>query len=756
MISVVGLAQSPVAGTHGQPTAAERMGERLRSIYESNDFKADPNKPAERAKYYEQLLKQPLSLPDRTTVALELANEQLRVGDSAASIATLKALQEKLTEGKLALPAAVDEQLHRELAIAYLRLGEQQNCLGSSAAGMGAMEAMGHKGHSPLACLYPLSPEAQHSLKEGAEGAVREYLALLKLKPESNLYKWLLTIACQQLGGKKACREVPAEDLIPASLADSEYDIGYFPNVAQVAGIDSVTRSGGALVEDFDGDGLLDVLLSSVGPLDPMHLFHNNGDGTFTDVTEKAGLKGEMGGLNLVETDYNNDGRPDVLVLRGAWWEKFGCYPPSLLRNNGDGTFTDVTEEAGLLKDTAHPTQAAAWADYDGDGWLDLFLAHESKPNDPHPSQLFHNNRDGTFTLVSPDNSGIPANLGFVKGVTWGDYNRDGRPDLYVAAMSGRSYLFRNDGPADAGKPDGMHWKFTDVTEAAGLGGYRNSFPTWFFDYDNDGWPDIFAGGYSSSSMEDVGAFQAGKPQPGSLPRLFHNNHDGTFTDVSHAMRIDRALLAMGSGFGDLDNDGYLDVYLGTGEPSYESLLPNRMFRNNEGKGFQDVTTSGDFGNLQHGHAVAFADIENNGNEDVFEEMGGAYPGDVYWDSLYKNPGHGNHWITLVLEGVQTNRIGYGAVIHLTIVEGGKKRSIWRDVGSVSSFGGNPLRQHIGVGKATVVESIEVRWPISKKTDVLRGVAVDKSYRLREGAGKLEEVRWKTFEIGKSKIATDR
>ena len=727
----------------GPQTNAERMGERLRGIYAGYDFKADPNKSAERAQYYVELLKQKLSLRDRTTVELELANEQLRVGESAASIATLAGLERELAEAKVELPGAVNEQLHRELAIGYLRLGEQENCLA-----MG-----GHAGmqHSALACLYPLSPEAAHKKREGAEGAIREYTTLLKMKPESELYKWLLNIAYQQLGRKQ---DIPAEYLIPASLADSEYDIGYFPNVAMLAGIDSVTRSGGALVEDFDGDGLLDILVSSVGPLDPMHLFHNNGDGTFTDVTEKAGLKGETGGLNLVETDYNNDGRPDVLVLRGAWWEKFGCYPPSLLRNNGDGTFTDVTEEAGLLKDTAHPTQTAAWADYDGDGWLDLFLAHESKPNDPHPSQLFHNNHDGTFTLVKPEDMGIPANLGFVKGVTWGDYNRDGRPDLYVAAMSGRSYLFRNDGPMDAKHPDALHWKFTDVTEAAGLGGYRNSFPTWFFDYDNDGWPDIFAGGYSSSSMEDVGAFQAGKPNHGSLPRLFHNNHDGTFTDVSHAMRIDRALLAMGSGFGDLDNDGYVDVYLGTGEPSYESLLPNKMFRNNEGKGFQDVTTSGDFGNLQHGHAVAFADIENNGNEDIFEEMGGAYPGDVYWDSLYRNPGHGNHWITLVLEGVQTNRIGYGAVIHVTIVEGGKRRSIYREVGSVSSFGGNPLRQHIGVGKAAVVESVEVRWPVSGKVDAMKGVAVDRNYKLKEGTGKLEEVTWKMFEIGKTTLGS--
>ena len=170
-------------------------------------------------------------------------------------------------------------------------------------------------------------------------------------------------------------------------------------------------------------------MLSSSGPLDQLRFFHNNGDGTFSDRTRQAGLIGELGGLNIIETDYNNDGHPDVLVLRGGWWGKFGEYPMSLLRNNGNGTFDDVTEDAGLL--SAHPTQTAAWADFDNDGWLDLFVGHESTPNDPHPSQLFHNNHDGTFTEVGAAN-GL-ADLGFVKGVAWGDFNNDGRPDLYVS-----------------------------------------------------------------------------------------------------------------------------------------------------------------------------------------------------------------------------------------------------------------------------------------------------------------------------------
>jgi hypothetical protein len=369
---------------------------------------------------------------------------------------------------------------------------------------------------------------------------------------------------------------------------------------------------------------------------------------------------------------------------------------------------------------------------------------------------LFHNNHDGTFTEVQAPGAGagkLGSNLGFVKGVTWGDYNNDGRPDLYVSTMFAGSFLFRNDGPRDPQHPETGEWIFTDVTQQAGLSGNRHTFPTWFFDYDNDGWLDIFAGGYATTSLEDVGAFELGKPHHGSVSHLFHNNHDGTFTDVPHAAGLDRAITTMAANFGDLDNDGWLDVYLGLGESSYESLLPKRMFRNDAGRYFQDVTTSGGFGNLQKGHGIAFADIENNGNEDVFEELGGAFQGDRFMPTLYHNPGHGNHWVTLVLEGVKTNRAAYGARIKVTIDEDGRERSIYRAVGSVSSFGGNPMRQHIGVGKASSIREIEIWWPVPGLRQRFRGVPVDRAFHIREGRDVLDPIEWKPFEIGKTKIA---
>ncbi len=695
-----------------QSPGTRTMADLLSKIYRGNDWRADPNKPAERAAYLKSLLAKPLKPEEEITVRRTLASELLRAGNSEGAVDALLELRKICTEKSIRLPPEAEREIRSLLAISYLRLGEQENCA---------------QMHGQRSCIFPIRGSGIHSLPRGAQGAVREYTDLLDRYPSDALSRWLLNVAYMQLG--RYPRDVPGKWLVPEELFNSDTPLPEFPDVAMFAGLDATGHSGGAIMEDFDGDGLLDLMVSSSGPLDQLRLFHNNGDGSFSDRTRQAGLTGEVGGLNIVLTDYNNDGHPDVLVLRGGWWGKYGEYPMSLLRNNGNGTFDDVTEAAGLL--SLHPTQTAAWADYDNDGWLDLFVGHESKPDDPHPSQLFHNNHDGTFTEVGAAN-GL-SSLGYVKGVAWGDFNNDGRPDLYISVKGGHNHLFRNDGPRDTQHPDSGQWNFTDVTQQARVGDQRDSFATWFFDFDNDGWPDIFSAGYYAGTTQDVGAFELGLPYQAETPRLYRNNHDGTFTDVTKQAHLDRAILVMGANFGDLDNDGWLDLYLGTGEPEYEALLPNRMFRNDNGKGFQDVTSAGGFGHLQKGHAVTFGDLENRGTEDIFEEMGGAFPGDTYQSVLYQNPLHGNHWVTLRLRGVQTNRAAFGARIRVTLTTPAGKRQIFRTVGYGSSFGGNPLEQHIGLGKSAAIDEIEIVWPTSGQIQKFHRVVVDRSYSVREG-----------------------
>jgi hypothetical protein len=192
-------------------------------------------------------------------------------------------------------------------------------------------------------------------------------------------------------------------------------------------------------------------------------------------------------------------------------------------------------------------------------------------------------------------------------------------------------------------------------------------------------------------------------------------------------------MLGMGANFGDLDNDGWLDFYVGTGNPDLSTQIPNRMFRNAEGKFFQDVTTSGNFGHLQKGHGVAFADFDNDGDQDVFIKIGGAFTGDIGRNAVFLNPGHGNHWMTLKLEGVHSNRAAIGARIRVIVETAQGDRSIYKTVGSGGSFGASPLRQEIGLGQAKQVQAVEIFWPTTGKTQVVKGLALDHFYKIREG-----------------------
>jgi hypothetical protein len=205
----------------------------------------------------------------------------------------------------------------------------------------------------------------------------------------------------------------------------------------------------------------------------------------------------------------------------------------------------------------------------------------------------------------------------------------------------------------------------------------------------------------------------------------------------------------MGANFGDIDNDGYLDIYLGTGNPSYASLLPNVLLRNHDGKYFVDVTASSGTGELHKGHGVAFADIDNDGDEDLLEEVGGAVPGDAHAFRLFENPGNGNDWISLHLVGVKSNRAAIGARIKVTVEnEGPGQRSIYRTVGSGGSFGASPLQQHIGLGKSARVVDLEIWWPASNTRQHFSNVEKDQFLEIKEFAKSYTKLERRPFKLG--------
>lgn len=649
---------------------------------------------------------------DKTRIGIELGVQQMQAGRPDSALNTFIELEKTVTDagGKFSPRAAAELRMRK--GIAFLRMGEQENCIAR---------------HGAESCLFPLRPAAFHKVQRGSRGAVDLFSEHLKEYPQDFTARWLLNIAHMTLG--EYPDKIPQQWLIPPSAFASEYQMPQFPDVAESVDLDRNGLAGGVIADDFNNDGFLDLMLSEWSLDGQLRYFQNDGKGGFVERTSEAGLVGLVSGLNIRQTDYNNDGWLDVWVPRGAWLGIAGRMPQSLLRNNGDGTFTDVTEEAHIM--SRHPSQTGCWFDYDGDGWLDLFKANETTdPADPDWCELFHNNRDGTFTECARASGILVAQ--FVKGATFGDYDNDGRPDIYISCRNAPNILLHNDGPATPPPLPSENWKFSDVTKAAGVAEPIFSFPTWFFDYDNDGRDDLFCSGYGTV-MNDIPADYIGVPNGGTTPRLYHNNGDGTFTDATVSAKMNRVCHTMGSNFGDLDNDGWLDFYLATGDPMFSTLLPNRMFRNDGGKRFQEVTTATGTGHLQKGHGVAFADLDEDGDQDVYVVMGGAFTGDIAHNALFQNPGNTNHWLKIKLTGTKANRAAIGARLRVTVETPAGPRQLFRTVNSGGSFGGNPLRQEIGLANATAITEVEVRWPGSDNRQIVKGLKLDQSYEIREG-----------------------
>jgi hypothetical protein len=491
---------------------------------------------------------------------------------------------------------------------------------------------------------------------------------------------------------------------------------------------------------DYDQDGLMDLYFVQSAATDlykPPHpirsaLYHNNGDGTFTDVTEKAGVGGEGHyGQGVAVGDYDNDGYPDLYVT--------GYGRAILYHNNGNGTFTDVTARAQLADEGGWST-SAGWFDYDKDGWLDLVVTNyiewspknnlwcgERRPGYRsycHPGnykgqriKLYHNNHDGTFTDVS-DASGVGKPEAKGMGVVLADFNNDGWTDIAIANDSWPNFLFIN-------KHNGT---FEDVSLVSGLaasedGRYEAGMGIDAADVDGDGWMDVYI---THLDFE--------------LNRLYRNSQDGTFTDETYRSRIgNKAVLLSGvaAKFLDYDNDGWNDILqlngamldnvsLYHGEVSYKEPL---LMYHNLGKGeFDKVSDSlgPDFMRPIVGRGLATADYDNDGDIDIVTNNRGDFP------SLLRNDGaNANNWLTVQLVGTKSNRDGIGASLKLTS-EGFVQ--VEQAKGGMSYMSASDSRIHFGLGKRATIASLEITWP-SGQIDRLTNVPINQIITAKEGAG---------------------
>jgi enediyne biosynthesis protein E4 len=503
------------------------------------------------------------------------------------------------------------------------------------------------------------------------------------------------------------------------------------------------SMSGGVILFDYDRDGWLDIYFTNAPTVDMAvkgemargALYHNNHDGTFTDVTDKAGIAMPCFAMGGAVGDYNNDGWPDLYVT---------CLGGNVLyRNNGDGTFTDVTAKAGVAD--GRWSTGAAFGDYDGDGFVDLMVTNyvDFHLNDlpgfgkeancryrgidiqcgPRGlkgagDSLFHNNGDGTFTNVSKS-AGVEDAPGYYgMSVIWADFNNSGRPDIYVANDSTPKYMYRNEG----------NGKFTDIGLESGTGvsedgSEQASMGIAIGDYLHSGLPSLYITNFSDEYDD-----------------LFRNEGNWNFTDVSYRSGVALPSLPWvkwGTAFVDLDNDGWLDlIAVGGHITSLVDTLPSgggyrqpKLLNLNQKDGtFCDASNMAGpaLPEKRVSRGLAVGDLFNDGNMDVVvEDLDGS-------PMILRNPGiPGRHWVSFELAGTKSNRLAIGTRIKL--VAGGVTQT--DEIHSGGSYlSQNDLRVHFGLGSTAKIDRVEIRWP-SGKSEVLTDLAADRFYQVLEGSG---------------------
>jgi len=539
--------------------------------------------------------------------------------------------------------------------------------------------------------------------------------------PAAQPFRWIQHLAYEAAATprKERRHDFPLREDLVRPPGPRVFD---FEDVAPRFRINKRDGAGPSAWGDYDGDGDFDLFVTGA---DSYGALYRNDGTLFTDVSREAGLFQVASGFSATFIDYDNDGRPDLHIGRNGW---NGPMRNALFHNDGDGTFSDVTQRAGL----ADPGSSfvCAWSDVDRDGDIDLMVAN-GITGGGDANALYSNNGDGTFTDVT-ERAGLaePPGLKTI-GLAFGDYDLDGWPDLFVSGYATRNRLYRNRG-------DGT---FEEIAREVGLADdprLTTGYVSFFMDYDNDldldilktnlaPWRHVLAG--LSDRLETYPAAQR-EELLGMCPKLYRNNGDGTFTEVGEQAGLTDPIGIMGAGVADLDNDGYLDLYFGTGDPAIERMEPDRFWRNNGDGTFTDVTFAVGLGNTGKGHGVTFTDIDGDGDLEIYAPEGGFVHGDLYPNAFYLNRQEtGHHWLHVDLEGRESNR---DALDTRLIVRAGRLQLL-REVHNGEGFGSSSSPTvEFGLGDARSIERLEVRWP-SGTVQIFDDVPLDQRIVLREG-----------------------
>ena len=615
------------------------------------------------------------------------------------------------------------------LGVVALRRGEVDNNLGRD---------------KPLSHRFPIPVAGVQTIKDGYREAIRRFREGLKGAPDDLRMRWLLNIAHMKAGDYPA--RVAPEFLIAVEkpVNDPSAPIR-FDDISRRLGLqESGPNLGGvAFFDDFTGDHLPDLLLGTLNTDFGMSFFVNKSSALFEDTTGTVGLDTQIYIKNGAAADFDNDGFLDLFLTRGG-----GEAPlrPTLLKNLGNGTFRDDTRLRGMIEPIS--SEAAAWGDFNNDGYLDLFVAGETRPpNDeskgksrPDPRnfcRLYENLKDGTFREVARE-AGV-ENLECARGAAWGDVDSDGDLDLFVANSNAPSRLYRNNG-------DG---KFEDATVELGIIGPIQATSCWFWDFDNDGRLDLFVNDAVGTFSEMVESRVPGAPPSPQRAFLYRNLGEEGFVEIAADVGLDRIKLPLGCNFADIDNDGFLDIFVSQGINAVESFVPSLLLRNVEGGRFEDVSVASGASLLPKSHSVSFADYDADGDLDLFLQCGGIVPGDQAYNLLLQNNATRKASLQIRLVGTKTNRSALGTRIKATYTtSAGERRTIDRTVGNNSCYGGNSLVQSLGLLDAKQVDQIEIQWLGANTTQEFKNIAANQRIEITEGSERIKPLlRWSLSEV---------
>jgi len=655
---------------------------------------------------------------DRLLFAAELNINEGKVSKAIEKINKANSLYKNKKLSNRSLQRLINEAY----LVAFLREGENRNC---------ALKK------SNKSCIYPVKPDAIYKDLFFSKKANSVLLELIKNYPNENSYKWIRSLLDNlTINQRHSYLTINSHSkLLPLEDLSTEMGVSNFSN------------AGAILVDDFNNDMSADLIISS--GRSSLKYYENRGD-YFVDKSYSSNSSKNHAGFYAISIDYDNDRCLDVLLLRGAWLYENGRGGHSLLRGNCKGEFDDVTKKLELA--IFEPNQVAVKADFNNDGFLDLFLGCESEVFFKCKPHLLMNLQGAKFKEMI-HTSGIGTE-GYIKGATVIDINNDNRMDLIISNMMGTLEFYVNE-------TINNNIKFRKIDSGVQI---IKTFSVMSFDFNNDGLFDVAVSRYVhpyeqnlkflKTRLDLINLINPTKKlyieTDGLFNRNFLNKTIASFfkqdggRDYGISILLNKgnekfeeipleiskqSIPIMGSSFGDVNNDGFLDLYLGTGSMEFSALLPNRFLLNVEGKDLIDVTANLELGHLQKGHGIVFHDIDNNGAQDIIINSGGAIESDKFYKQIFMNNNHLGNFIKLIFKGRKSNQFGIGVRVKILTNE---DNEIHREVGAHSSFGSTSNELFIGIGKNKKIKKLEITWPTSKNKLTFENVISNKIYMVEE------------------------